>query len=144
MGLIQTAKGVDVLLVVSRYLHSCTGCPKVGTDLLPSLSFLVRMSLLKNTRFPLISNIIEKCRQIWVLGEYQGGRLVGKDSFGNGYYERNDQGAIHCISSLIRGTLLTIPLGRDRYVVYKNNNQDPTQIPSEWYKLTPGACCFLH
>lgn len=58
-------------------------------------------------------------RQVWRLGEYRGGRLVGQDQLGNRYYEIVDdpQQLSH----------------RRRYVDYARSPHDASQVPAEWH-----------
>ncbi|KAI9330786.1 NADH ubiquinone oxidoreductase subunit NDUFA12-domain-containing protein [Zopfochytrium polystomum] len=55
-------------------------------------------------------------KQILVIGIPKSGKLVGKDEFGNEYYEnRND------------------PVFRGRWVLYSKWNVDASQVPAEWH-----------
>ncbi|TPX34557.1 hypothetical protein SmJEL517_g02798 [Synchytrium microbalum] len=55
--------------------------------------------------------------QMLIMDYARAGTLVGKDSFGNEYYEDKNDVA-----------------GRDRWVMYAKWNYDPTQIPPEWHQ----------
>merc|ERR1711892_363099 len=54
----------------------------------------------------------------WQYRDFKAGTEVGKDDYGNTYYEDN-----------------SMPLGRNRYVRYKDPSWgfDGTEIPAEWH-----------
>jgi len=64
---------------------------------------------------------LEYFRQVWVLGEYRGGTFVGADTYGNRYFEIEDDS--------------TILFDRRRYVEYYSGQRrvrDASQIPADW------------
>ncbi|KAJ3195992.1 hypothetical protein HK101_010408 [Irineochytrium annulatum] len=56
-------------------------------------------------------------KQYAIMDQPRVGKLVGKDQFGNEYYENRDDIVV-----------------RDRWVMYKRWNYDPTQVPPEWHQ----------
>ncbi|KNC97071.1 uncharacterized protein SPPG_07467 [Spizellomyces punctatus DAOM BR117] len=56
-------------------------------------------------------------KQILMIDQPRVGRFVGKDDYGNEYYENRDEIVL-----------------RDRWVEYKKWNPDATQVPAEWHQ----------
>jgi NADH dehydrogenase (ubiquinone) 1 alpha subcomplex subunit 12/NADH dehydrogenase [ubiquinone] 1 alpha subcomplex assembly factor 2 len=56
-------------------------------------------------------------KQVWFLREFRGGQFVGRDSYGNVYYEVTDP---------------NIPFYRKRYVELAEGD-DSSQVPADWH-----------
>ncbi|KAJ1984749.1 hypothetical protein H4R33_004272 [Dimargaris cristalligena] len=75
------------------------------------------MSLIRAVKYILEAGPRESLRQFMRLDEVKGGLLIGRDRYGNEYYEN-----------------LKEKLNRDRWVVLARSDYDATQVPPEWHK----------
>lgn len=62
--------------------------------------------------------LVSYLKQVWYLREYRGGTLVGRDAYGNRYYELNDDPSL--------------PFYRKRYAELAGTDE-PSRIPPEWH-----------
>ncbi|KAJ1920017.1 hypothetical protein IWQ60_007100, partial [Tieghemiomyces parasiticus] len=75
------------------------------------------MSIVRAVKYMLAVGPRESFRQFMRLDEVKAGTLMGRDRYGNEYYEN-----------------LQEKLNRDRWVLYARSDFDASQVPAEWHK----------